>query len=421
MRASVSYRIGSPTERTSHARETVCQADRFRDADQPAAAGAAAADRAADAAGACRRPDDRRKARRCSARCGAASRRSSSNARRSATRVRNSRRPTMSSRMPNCSASTIRLGRSCRPTISAAGAAAAWSRSSGIRATLTIPPKAAGFATDGAKAVLRVNVDDYAEVWVNGEMPRAAGRPSAGCDPGLQHAEPAGARRRHRAIPATGSRSPSSRSTARSRRRRPISCGSARRRSSSSAELLQVRRLRAKRSDRGRGRASCGRGLLRRFAPRDDDIERSSGRHLDRELRASGRRLRARPGRPDRTRRCGSSASACANQIGPTKGASTSSRPIGARGGRLTDEHRSTWRSASSVSCSSRTRRIGPSRDGVRARPRVDAMSPACGTRIATTRSGGSRSETIAGFVRSTRRSSTSVPFSFLRDRPDQG
>lgn len=46
------------------------------------------------------------------------------------------------------------------------------------RATLTIPPSAMGFDTNGAKAVLRVNVDDYAEIWVNGEMPRAAGRPS---------------------------------------------------------------------------------------------------------------------------------------------------------------------------------------------------------------------------------------------------
>jgi gluconolactonase len=47
-----------------------------------------------------------------------------------------------------------------------------------FRATLTIPQEAAGFATAGAKTVLTVNVDDYAEVWVNGEMPRAAGRPS---------------------------------------------------------------------------------------------------------------------------------------------------------------------------------------------------------------------------------------------------
>ena len=47
-----------------------------------------------------------------------------------------------------------------------------------FRTTLTIPANAAGFATAGAKTVLTVNVDDYAEVWVNGEMPRAAGRPS---------------------------------------------------------------------------------------------------------------------------------------------------------------------------------------------------------------------------------------------------
>jgi hypothetical protein len=53
------------------------------------------------------------------------------------------------------------------------------------RATLTIPAEAQGFATAGAKAVLRVNVDDYAEVWVNGELPRAAGRPSPACIQGF--------------------------------------------------------------------------------------------------------------------------------------------------------------------------------------------------------------------------------------------
>jgi gluconolactonase len=46
------------------------------------------------------------------------------------------------------------------------------------RATLTIPAEAAGFDTAGAMAVLRVNIDDYAEVWVDGALPRAAGRPS---------------------------------------------------------------------------------------------------------------------------------------------------------------------------------------------------------------------------------------------------
>jgi gluconolactonase len=53
------------------------------------------------------------------------------------------------------------------------------------RARLTIPPEAAGFATDGAKAVLRVNIDDYAEIWVNGALPRSAGRPSPGCIQGF--------------------------------------------------------------------------------------------------------------------------------------------------------------------------------------------------------------------------------------------
>jgi hypothetical protein len=49
-----------------------------------------------------------------------------------------------------------------------------------FRTTLAIPVNAAGFDTAGAMTVLRVNVDDYAEVWVDGEMQRAAGRPSPG-------------------------------------------------------------------------------------------------------------------------------------------------------------------------------------------------------------------------------------------------
>jgi gluconolactonase len=49
-----------------------------------------------------------------------------------------------------------------------------------FRTILTMPASAAGFDTAEAMAVLRVNVDDYAEVWVNGEMPRLAGRPSPG-------------------------------------------------------------------------------------------------------------------------------------------------------------------------------------------------------------------------------------------------
>jgi gluconolactonase len=48
------------------------------------------------------------------------------------------------------------------------------------RTKLTIPAGAQGFDTAGAMTVLRVNIDDYAEIWVNGELPRAAGRVSPG-------------------------------------------------------------------------------------------------------------------------------------------------------------------------------------------------------------------------------------------------
>jgi len=44
-----------------------------------------------------------------------------------------------------------------------------------FRTNLTIPAKIGNFETTGAKAVLTAYVDDYAEVWVNGQMPRRAG------------------------------------------------------------------------------------------------------------------------------------------------------------------------------------------------------------------------------------------------------
>jgi hypothetical protein len=53
------------------------------------------------------------------------------------------------------------------------------------RANLTIPATIGGFDTAGAKAVLTVAVDDYAEVWVNGQMPRQSGYPSPATIQGL--------------------------------------------------------------------------------------------------------------------------------------------------------------------------------------------------------------------------------------------
>jgi len=54
-----------------------------------------------------------------------------------------------------------------------------------FRTTLTMPATVAGFDIAGAKAVFRVNVDDYAEVWINGAMPRTPGRPSPGAIQGF--------------------------------------------------------------------------------------------------------------------------------------------------------------------------------------------------------------------------------------------
>ena len=46
------------------------------------------------------------------------------------------------------------------------------------RTNLTIPERIGELETAGAKVVLTVLVDDYAEVWVDGQMPRQAGYPS---------------------------------------------------------------------------------------------------------------------------------------------------------------------------------------------------------------------------------------------------
>ena len=47
-----------------------------------------------------------------------------------------------------------------------------------FRTSLTIPAKIGEFDPAGATAVLTFTIDDYAEAWVNGAMPRRAGRPS---------------------------------------------------------------------------------------------------------------------------------------------------------------------------------------------------------------------------------------------------
>jgi gluconolactonase len=43
------------------------------------------------------------------------------------------------------------------------------------RITVTMPEQVGTFTTAGSKAFFSVTIDDYAEVWVNGELPRAPG------------------------------------------------------------------------------------------------------------------------------------------------------------------------------------------------------------------------------------------------------
>jgi gluconolactonase len=46
------------------------------------------------------------------------------------------------------------------------------------RIALTMPERIGAFDPAGAVAVFHIVVDDYAEVWVNGQLPRAVGKPS---------------------------------------------------------------------------------------------------------------------------------------------------------------------------------------------------------------------------------------------------
>ena len=78
----------------------------------------------------------------------------------------------------------------------------------------------------GATVVFEIVVDDYAEVWVNGELPRVLGDDRRPGRERLQRAE-SGGHRAGRAAGRSGSRSPSSASTARSRPRRTTTSGCA--------------------------------------------------------------------------------------------------------------------------------------------------------------------------------------------------
>jgi len=103
-----------------------------------------------------------------------------------------------------------------------------------FRTQLTIPARIGAFDPSGAQAVLALCVDDYAEIWVNGALPRAAGRPSPATIQGFNM--PNRLVLSDAVRPATRSRSRSSASTGPFRRRRRTLCGFARHESSSSGE-----------------------------------------------------------------------------------------------------------------------------------------------------------------------------------------
>ena len=45
------------------------------------------------------------------------------------------------------------------------------------RINVTIPEKVGGFSTAGSTVAFEIVIDDYAEIWVNGKMPRVLGQP----------------------------------------------------------------------------------------------------------------------------------------------------------------------------------------------------------------------------------------------------
>ena len=103
-----------------------------------------------------------------------------------------------------------------------------------FRTNLTMPARIGNFETSRATAVLALNVDNYAEVWVNRDLPREPGRPSpATIQVSTCPIVLCSAMRRER---ATGFSSRSSGSTGLFQMHLPILSGSGRRRSNSFAD-----------------------------------------------------------------------------------------------------------------------------------------------------------------------------------------
>ena len=130
------------------------------------------------------------------------------------------------------------------------------------RTTVTIPERVGDLDPTGATVVFEVVVDDYAEVWVNGELPLALGQTDGRVAVAASTPRTASC---SRATPARAdaSRSPCSASTARSRPRLATTSGCARRRSTSTRPTAR--------------QTACAGGGLEVEGPLDATLERVAG------------------------------------------------------------------------------------------------------------------------------------------------
>src|SRR5437773_10841207 len=78
--------------------------------------------------------------------------------------------------MPARRTSMILNGKASMPQLLTNGVPLPRSASTGTE-SVTIPGKVGNFETAGSTIAFEIVIDDYAEVWVNGKMPRVLGQP----------------------------------------------------------------------------------------------------------------------------------------------------------------------------------------------------------------------------------------------------
>ena len=110
-------------------------------------------------------------------------------------------RPTITRRTPASRISTIHRGQRSRPPLSTSGAPPGASASTGTASRITIPERIGDFDPAARRPCLKPRIDDYAEIWVDGELTRALGQSGGSGDQRLECAESAGRRTQREARP----------------------------------------------------------------------------------------------------------------------------------------------------------------------------------------------------------------------------